>query len=294
MADFDTGQALLRHVLRRAGQILPTATDETVADRLIDAKLYVTEAHWWLCGLRSWRWARKNPPAQFVSIAEDEVTVSTIAGATVTLSATITATRAGRKFLVDADGIPHRISAHTAGSAVLTLATAYTGEATSGAARIYQDELTVASDILGWPDIREVRTGAPLEVIGETELRALAPANSRSVTRNVRYAAFITDAILRIVPWTTEARLFECAYNVRASALTFDGVAATDTPLVPQTFRPAIAWRACVKIAEDRRDERRKEFQADLDEVVARMQAIEQSFARARQWVPPGHRISGR
>jgi len=294
MAEFDTGQDLLRHFLRRVGQILPTATDESTADRLIDGKLYLNEAHWWLCARRPYRWARKSPPQQFVSIAQDEVTASVIAGATVTLSATLTPSRAGRKFMVDSDGLPHRISAHTAGTDTLTLVTAYTGDATSGAGRIFQDEITVATDILAWPSIIEVRNRSELLLVSEAELRQITAANSRSVDRRVRYGAFITDSVLRIAPWTTAARLFECAYNYRADALTFDGVAGTDTPIVPRTFRQAIAWRAEVKVANDRRDfDRAKVAQGELDEILASMDAVEIGFQKSRRFVPPGHRVSG-
>ena len=295
MADLDTGRDILRHLLRRCGDILPTATDDAAGDRQLDAKLYVNEAHWWVCGLRDWRWARKTPPAQFVSIAQDLVTVSSIAGTTVTLSASLAASRAGRKFMVDSDGIPHRVLAHTAATAVLTLATAYTGDTTSGAGTIFQDELTVATDILGWPGVKEVRTGGHMRLISEQELDELRPANVHGVTRGIRYGAFLTDSVLRIAPWTTEARLFECAYNVRAAALTFDAAAATDTPLVPQQFRSLIAWRAEEKVAHDKQDyDRAKRASEEVQEVLTAMQGVELSFKQPRLYIPRGQRISGR
>ncbi len=296
MGEFDTGRDLLRHMLRRVGEILPTAGDESQADRLTEAKLYLQDAYWWVCRQRPYRWARRNPPLQFTSVAEVEVTVATIAGATVTLSASLASSVEGRKLMLDADGVPHRIGAHAAGSASLTLVTAYTGETTSGAGRIFQDEVTVAGDILAWPTLKEVRTGAHWRIVPEAELDEIAPANTASLTRNVRYAAFITASKIRLVPWTREARLFECSYNYRPSPLTFDG-SPTDTPIVPPDFRAVIAWRAAWKLAHDRDQGSTKRAQAlkeEVDDLLQQLQAVEVGFQQPRTYVPRGHRISGR
>ena len=293
MAYFDTGQDLLRHLLRRVGQILPTETSEAGADRLIDASLYVNEAHWWVLAQRPWRFGRKDPPLQFVSVAEQLVTVNSIAGSAVTLSAAIATSMAGRKLLLDAEGIPHRIAAHPGGTAAVTLVTSYTGEQTSGAGRIFQDELTVAADILAWPNITELQ-GGDVELVPEGMLRDLHPRNVSSGDRTKRYAAFITDSKLRIAPWTSTARLFEVAYNYRPSPLTLDGVAGTDTPVVPRNFRQIIAWRAEERVAHDRRDkEREKTAKDEVAEVLALMERAELGFARPRSYVPRGHRVSG-
>ncbi|HEY3240081.1 MAG TPA: hypothetical protein VGL92_10990 [Acidimicrobiia bacterium] len=294
MANFDTGQDLLRHLLRRVGQILPTSTDEGTADRLIDAKLYLTDSYWWVCAQRNFRWARKDPPFQFLSIAESLVEVTAIAGSTVTLSANLSPSMAGRKFILDSEGIPHRVSAHVTGTPTLTLVTAYAGDQTSGAARIFQDELTVATDILAFPDIQDLNGGAFVRIIPENELRALAPRNVIGVTRGTRYATFLTDSKIRIAPWTATARLFECAYNARPAPLTYDGVPATDTPIVPQNFRQIIAWRAEWKVAADRQDDKRaKQAKAEVDDLLLAMQGADLSFQRPRAFVPKGHRVTG-
>ncbi len=298
MANFDTGQDLLANVLRRVGQILPTATATatTDADRLIDAKLYINQAYWHICGLRPWRWGRKDPPTQFASIAEILVSVTGIAGPTVTLAAAIATSMAGRKFMLDNDQIPHRISAHAAASNTLTLVTDYTPPSTSpgvGAGRIFQDELVVATDILAYPQIKEVRSGGDVEVMSESQLNEIAPGNVWGVARRKRYAAFISDFKIRLAPWTNEARLFECAYNFRPSPLDFSG-GAGDIPIVPQDHRAVLAWEACYQVAEDRRErERAKDFMEMRDAVIKELESKEMSFARPRSYVPRGHRISG-
>jgi hypothetical protein len=280
MADYDTGRDILRNVVRRAGEILPTATDETTADRLIDVKLYINNAYPEVCGLKPWRWARKR--IQFASIAEVEATVSSISTNVVTLTTTIATTMAGRKFLLDADGVPTRIASHAAGTNTLTLEpSAYTGTSTSGACTIFQDEIdTGATDLLAFPMIAELHLGDYIQIVPEGELIKSNPRNTWGWER-ARKAAFITATAVRLVPWTTSARLFELSYNRRPTSLTFDGT-ANDTPILPADARIAIAQRALVKLYADKRDERVEVVQKEFDETLARMSATEISFGKPR------------
>ncbi len=275
---------------------MPTATLTVDADRLLDGKLYLNQAYWRVCGLRPWRWARKDPPLQFVSPAEQLVTVSGTSGATVTLSAVIATSMAGRKFMLDNDQVPHRIAAHTANTNILTLVTPYTAYSTStgtGAGRIFQDEIVVSTDVLSYPQIKEVRSGGDVELLSEGQLNEIAPGNTWGVARQKRYAAFITDSKIRIAPWTNEARVFECAYNFRPAPLDFTG-GAGDVPIVPQDKRAVIAWEAAWQVCEDRKErDRAKDFMEMREILLKEMEMHEMSFARPRQYVPRGHRISG-
>lgn len=280
MANFDTGQDILRNILRRGGDILPTETSETDADHLIDVKLYINAAYWEICALKPWRWCRRRK--QFASVAETTGSVTSISGATVTLSATVATSMAGRKFYLDSDAIPHRISAHTAGTDTLTLETSYTGSEEDGTYTIFQDEIdTGQTDILAYPMIIELHWGDQLIVVPEGELLKNYPRNIFGTTR-AQYAAFISDADIRIAPWTKDARLFEVIYNYRPSALTFDGDSGTDTPIVPQDSRIAIAQRALAKMYADKRDQRLELVQKEMDETLARMSATETTFGKPR------------
>ena len=294
MANYDTGQDLLGYVLRRAGDILPTAgpTDASVAtsDRYLDAKLTLNQAYLEICALKPWRWNRKR--TQFLSLAEITRTVTSISSATVTLSAIISASMTGRKFMLDSEGIPFRISAHTAASDVLTLAVAYSGSETSGAGTIFQDEITVATDILAFPQVKQLHLGDELDLVPEEELNRLVPRNASGSTR-ARKGAFISASVLRIAPWTTEARLFECTYNYRPSLLTFDGVAATDTPILPQEHRVVIGDRALEKIYADKRDARTEIAAKNVAETFARMSGTEITFGKPRVYVKRGQSVSG-
>jgi hypothetical protein len=280
MANFDTGQDILRNILRRGGDILPTETTETSADHLIDVKLYINSAYWEICALKPWRFNKKRK--QFASIAEVTGSVSSIAGTSITLSATIATTMAGRKIFLDGDGIPHRISAHTAGTDVLTLEAGYTGSLTSGTFTIFQDEVeTGQSDILAYPMIVELHTGDDLMVVPEGELLRQFPRNIQGTTR-AQYAAFISQSAVRLAPWTESARLFEVVYNYRPPALTFDSVVNTDTPVIPQESRIVIAQRALAKMYADKRDARLEIVQKEMDETLARMSATETTFGKPR------------
>jgi hypothetical protein len=295
VANYDLGQDLLGQLLRRAGDLLPTiASSDTASiattDRLIDAKLYLNNAYLEVCALKPWRWNRKR--TQFASIAEVTGSVTLIAAATVTLGATIAASMAGRKFVMDADGIPARISAHTAGSATLTLAVDYTGSATSGSFTIFQDEITVATDILAFPTIREMHNGDWVDLISERELEEIYPRNVYGTSRS-RRAAFISDSVIRLAPWNTDRRLFECTYSYRPSPLTFDGVAATDTPILPTDARRIIADRALEMVYSDKRDAREAVARRNVQEIFQRLSATEVTFAKPRMWVKRGQSVSG-
>src|SRR3990167_2544581 len=96
MANYDTGSDILAVLLRRAGDLLPTDTTTTDADHLIDAKLYINQGYWSICQMKPWRWDRKRD--QFLSDASVTGTVTTISTNTVTLSATVAASKTGFKF----------------------------------------------------------------------------------------------------------------------------------------------------------------------------------------------------
>lgn len=292
MSELDLGQDILRYVLRRGGEILPGDTDEMTADHLIDTKIAINQAYWWLCGYRSWRWARKFPPVQFISTAKVTATVSSISGNTLTLSAALSPSMADRKVFLDAEGIPHRVDTHQSGTTSVVLETNYVGTQTSGACTFFQDEITVASDILAFPNIQELHLGDDLDVISESEFRHRIPRNVREGTRS-EYAAFITDSKIRIGPWTAEARLFECSYNYRPDPLTFDGNSVTDTPIVPRNNRICIGLKALVDLFGDKRDGRIEVIQKQLETCVQAMGTIETTFAKPRGYVPRGHRVTG-
>ena len=296
MSYFDLGADILANFLRRCGELFPTSTTLADADRLIDAKLYCTSGYWDFCAWKPWRWARLDPAIQVRSVAKQSVTASLISSATVTLSATIATSQAGRKFYLDSESIPHRISTHVAGTATLTLVTNYAGTATSGAATIFMDEITVTSgdDMLAYPLIQEMHSGNEVVVISEQEFREKFGVNVREadgVTK--RYACFITQNKIRIAPWTTAARLFECSYNQRPAPLTFDSVASTDTPVCPRHQRELIGLFGLRRLMSDKRDARLKIVDAEIQEKLALYGGNEATFSKPRIYVRRGATVMG-
>lgn len=290
MADFNTGQEILEHVIRRAGEILPTETSTASADHLIDAKLYINEAYKDICALKPWRWARTSK--QFNSVAQQEISVTSISTTTVNLSTSISDSMTGRRMFLNSDGIPHRILSHTAATSTLTLESAYTGESTADDGIIYQDTLDICTDFLAFPTVRQLDWGDELTLIQETELFRMYPRNIYGSFR-ARYGAFLfADETLRIriAPWTTDAHLFEITYNYRPDSLTFNSDSTTDVPILPVDSRSAIAHRALVKIFADKRDQRVEIAQREFSEQIDKMSSVETSANKPR--LVPGIRSS--
>jgi hypothetical protein len=292
-----TGQDLLAYVLRRAGELLPTtasgSADVGDADRLIDAKAYILQSYVELCGLKPWRWNRAHK--QFSSIGEVAVTVQSVVGNLVTLTAPVTPSMAGRKVLITADGIPCRIAGHTANTPTLALEIAtYTGLAGSGSGAIFQDEIDVGvTDILGYPRIKELHIGDFLDIIPESELDQVAPRNVYGRER-AEQCAFIDAHTIRIVPWTRAPRLFELRYTPRPNTLSFDGVVATDTPILPPDFRIIIGDRACERIYADKNDPRQKNAASQVQDTYSRMSGVEIQYGKPRGRPRKGQSVSGR
>lgn len=288
-----TGQDLLAHLLRRSREILPGDQAPDTADWLFEAQVYVNEAYLWACALQPFRWVRKR--TQFVSVASDTVNVLSTSGATITLDAPLTPSRAGRKFMNDSDGIPHRIQAHTDNTAVLTLATVYTGVTLTGSGTIFQDEITVASDILAFPSVRPMHRLGRVVVVSEREFEVIEPVNRISAYQVDRYATFLDMATIRIAPWTSDVELFECSYNYRPALLDFSGDATTDTPVLPAEHRPIIAWRALEKLLRDKRqyDQADQIRDNEVAEKRRTMESTHTTLQKPRSYVPRGYRIAG-
>lgn len=278
--------------------MFPSDTSPTNADRVIDAKLHTMTGYWDFAALKPWRWVRSDPPAAFTALPPHLNSITgggLVQGSTaVTLAAVVPVglgSMAGRKFFMDSEGIPVRISTHVAGTAALVLQAGYPGIETSGSCTLFQDEYTVAPDILAFPVITEQHTGDQVTVLPEKEMKQRFPRNINGTTR-AQYASFITQSKVRIVPWTTNYRLFECTYNQRPAALTFDGNVATDTPVCPQNARELIGLFALRRVMTDKRDQRIQVIQAEIQERLSILTSAELSLNPPRVFVPRGFRVS--
>ncbi len=219
-----------------------------------DAKRAVRNAYWSVLSHARWPWAMSPTPNVITTYAAQDVTVSSISTATVTLSATIATTMAGRKFYLDANQSVYRISAHTAGTATLTLDATYVESTTTGSGEIFQDEYAIPATCLriwdplwprGWQwdpitlldkPMFEQRYGRGAWGFGSgiiehaCEIHPQAySAGAKGVTRQIRFA-----------PWSEDALNIEHDYTMFHD-LDFGGSGETDTPKVPREHRAVIA-----------------------------------------------------
>lgn len=240
-----TGEDLLLYTLAHGGQSVDSA--DTYA---LLVKSAIHQAYWSILGWKEFPFARANAPKVVTTAAKLSPVVSSISGTTVTLSAAITASQAGKKFYLDGNQSAYRISAHTGSTATLTLDATYVETQTSGPATIYQDEYALATDVIvphGPLWLRGQFEGT-IDLIEEGEFRAHYGRNSGYTAGIVEAAAIIrystsagdTSPLIQIAPWTEDQVNIEYEYADR-DVLTFDGVAATDTPKVPREYRWLIA-----------------------------------------------------
>ena len=219
-----------------------------------DAKRAVRNAYWSVLAHARWPWAMSPTPGVITTVAAQPVTVNSISTATVTLSATIATSMAGRKFYLDGNQAVYRISAHTAGTDTLTLDAPYVESLTTGTGMIFQDEYAIPATALrvwdplwprGWQwdpitlmdkPLFEQRYGRGAWGFGSgivehaCEIHPQAyTAGAKGVTRQLRFA-----------PWAEEALNIEYDYTMFHD-LDFSGSGEVDTPKIPREHRAVIS-----------------------------------------------------
>lgn len=219
-----------------------------------DAKRAVRNAYWSVLAHARWPWAMSPTPGVIATVAAQAVTVSSISTTTVTLSATISTSMAGRKFYLDGNQSVYRISAHTAGTNSLTLDASYVESLTTGQATIFQDEYAIPATALriwdplwprGWQwdpitiidkPLFEQRYGRGAWGFGSgivehaCEIHPQAyTAGAKGVTRQLRFA-----------PWSEDALNIEYDYTLFHD-LDFGGSGETDTPKIPREHRAVVS-----------------------------------------------------
>jgi len=247
--DLITGRDLLFATLTECQRSASEADEYAV-----DTKRYIREAYWKILPANRWEWALSSTPGVITTVAKVTGSVNSISSATVTLSASITDSMTGRKFYMDANQGVYRISAHTAGTATLTLDGSYVETETSGPFTIYQDEYSVSSDVLKVWDPFQVRGQWWQEVpildkpIFENFFGkgwSAGPAPLQAATEVQRDTN--GGRTFRFGPWSETAVSVEYDYT-KFDDLDFSGVAATDTPKVPRPHRHSIVELAASKL----------------------------------------------
>lgn len=239
------GQDLLYYVLGFAGQ-----SQSTSDDYASHAKAAIRQNYWEVLQMEPWLFALNPTPGIITTYAEQSITISSISGATVTLSSTIATSMAGRKIFLNSLQTIYRISAHTAGTATLTLDSDWVETTTSGQATIFQDEYSLSSTcmVLWGPITLRGNAEHEIEVISDTQFKARhndggwAVTGPPDIATQIRFTSSGVPQV-QLSPYPTDQMVLEYDYT-KFHDLDFTGSGSGDTPLIPLQNRWVIAERA--------------------------------------------------
>jgi hypothetical protein len=283
---YETGKDLLAFVLRRAGEILPTADRDSPligqADYLIAAREYIDDAHREVVGLRAWTWGRSVrqlavPPAQPVQ--------ATLSGTTVTLTPAPTLST---PYFLALDGEPTLWRVVSPGQ----LEVPYTGTSPGGPAWVFPAGLALPEDYVGFPYYYDSdgRRWVPIRPYADYGAEGALRFQLGSGLHEVRV---VGQRQLLVLPVSEAPRTLVVAYARRPAPLSFDGDPVTDTPMLPLDSRILLGTRALERLFLDKRDARAQGAQAESRDHFARLMSLEVAQTRPRLYVPKGHRIAG-
>lgn len=143
---FDSFENVRTDILSRMDE-----PEDSTSDWFGDVARSIVRAFHDLHNRHAWWWATVRPPGVFNTVAQITARTITIATAgtsvTGTLDATVATSLTGFKIRVSGRNYIMRITAHTAGTASITLDSAPNTEAAGTATTIYQDEYQLASDL---------------------------------------------------------------------------------------------------------------------------------------------------
>lgn len=287
---FETGSLILQDVLFRAGE-RTDLTGPLVSDYLDIAKSFVQRAYHDILSAAPWPWGLTDPPGVLSLVAKVTGTCDVTLGSTsVTLSAVLAPSMVGRWLEIDNEQIPYRISAHTSGTTAVTLDAAYTGSTATGVSyTIYKDEYTLSTDCLRiWRAWNRNDPSQVVDIVTESELQERFPNRIRGTYPTI--ACLIRGSKLRISPWPeTQPITIEYEYTAKPIVdLTFDGVTATDTPLVPIVDRQIISDSALVMLYNNKNDGRAADVAQLVGTKIGMMMNIYLPIGKVRFYVKKG------
>lgn len=290
MSHIDTGYEILRHVLFRAGE-LDVGKGSDFEDA---AKRYILLAYWDIVGSFPWLWAMRYPPLSVITTASIDVVATVTKGSVTVTLASDPGSVGGRKLCLNNDDIPIRIVSNA--GAVLTLAAGYPGDSGSSLdGIIFQDEYVLATDILLPTVLKPLGSNTDITIISKNEINGRFPkptsGDIRTITR--KYAAFITDSVIRLQPWPEDLTLLEFEYVQRPSELDFSDNAATDTPIMPVDIRWTIADVGLSYLLDDMGDDRADKVVVKAYARLTEERGRQTTKIKPRLWLPKGSRLGG-
>ena len=170
----DNYTAALAHILKRAYE--ETGSDGDFYDLAGDALVMAWRDLWSMYQIKEWT---KDPPAAFVTVADLTTLTLTVAAAGESVAGTLSAIHAtslaGYKITPSGAGWTARITAHTAGTAAITIDAAPAAVTAGTACVIFKDEYDLASDLGTFVDGLWTQDGIYIPLVSEEVLNGKWP-----------------------------------------------------------------------------------------------------------------------
>ncbi|MFQ5485145.1 MAG: hypothetical protein ACE5DO_07410 [Desulfobacterales bacterium] len=296
LEDQTTGQDLLFYCLKFAGQ-----SASTTDDYASDAKAAIRSNYWELLNKEPWPFALSSVPGVVTTVAEVKATAQSISSKTVTLSASISTSMAGRKMYMDGNQSMYRITAHTAGTNILTLDADYVDSETAGNITIYNDEYSLhanAMQVWGPFNLRG-QFEREIDLINYNEFKAMYGYSRVTATGLTESATIIRNDSsgnmqIQIAPWSTDRINIEYDYT-EFHDLDFTGSGVGDTPKLRREDRWIIAEFALWTLFRNKddvlADSAWKRAEKGLERMVSKHL---RKASKPRMWTRQRNSLSGR
>ena len=301
LEDLRTGLDLFNYVLSFGGQ-----GGGINDDYATHVKAAIRQAYWDLLQKHPWWFARAARPLAISVQARQQVSVSTIVGNTVTLSAAIATSQADKKFVLEANGVPYWITGHTAGTATLTLDAAYVETPATGSAVVVQDEYSLPATCLKpWGPLKSRGLYEHhVDILLEREwkhrydwklLGSSGPVQAAYLARGKQDSVMgLMSQVLRVAPWGDVAMVLEAEYS-EFHDLDFSGSLATDSPRLPWADRWILGERALFTLWRNKNNTLADSAELRAQKKEDEMQVVHLGMAsRENLYVRPQHSIGAR
>lgn len=223
--------------------------EETGLDTTADATrlgVWVNEAYRFISGMREWPWLFKTGVIQ-TTADTTSLTASVNAGATsVTLSSTVSSTLANNYYIqFSTTDDWYQITAHSAGTAAVTLGQAYVGSSnlTSGTCTIRRVFYSLASDVDRVIDMRQMITDRDVVYIDPRQLdHAIPDATATGTPEVFTLHGFDSSNYWRAYFYPIPSTTINIHYRYYQKITDLSG--SSDVPLMPEKFHSAIVFTA--------------------------------------------------
>lgn len=236
-------------------------------------KGYVNDRYKEIANKREWSWLYEKTTLDTVADYDTGTITVTEGSTTVTGSGTtFTSAMTGRKFKVD--GFSEIYTITYVSPTELTLDTEYHGDTESGASyKIYQDIISLPSDLDSIVEIRQHRAPKSLESVGLRELISWDPAayneNSSAVyTDPTHYAHYVpdSDGYQTILVWPPPYRAISLLLEYKK--IVTELINDSDEPLIPEQYRQLLKWGAMADLYGKRDDNRQSYWEAKFEKML--------------------------